>query len=146
MVEAHTYRTTRYRLLPETAERHAKLMQVAGACIFVWNHFLARNQRDYRWHEQAPWLVDAPWTSWQDTFKEFTQLRRNISWLRELPSNPVRHTLKHQSLAWAKYFKSSEKSGRPKFKSKYREPSVTFPDKNTFKIRDSRHWTWRVRS
>ena len=146
MVEAHTYRTTRYRLLPETAERHAKLMQVTGACIFVWNHFLARNQRDCRWHEQAPWLVDAPSTSWQDTFKEFTQLRRNISWLRELPSNPVRHTLKHQSLAWAKYFKSSEKSGRPKFKSRYRERSVTFPDKNTFKIRDSRHWTWRVRS
>ena len=128
----YTHRSTRYRLLPETAAKHDKLMQLTGACVWVWNRMLARNEQDYWFHERAPWLVPAPSTTFPSLCKQFTELRRNTEWLRDLPCAPVRFTLNHQAEAWKRYFNGQ--AGRPKFKSKHGKRSVTFPDPNRFEI------------
>ena len=56
----------------------------------------------------------------------FTRLRKATPWLQELPFDPVRHTLKYQSDAWQAYFKGQR--GRPKFKGRRGNDSVTLPD------------------
>ena len=128
----YTHRSTRYRLLPETKAKHQKLMQVTGACIWVWNRMLAQNEQDYWHHERLPWLVDAPSTTFFSLGRQFTKLRGRTDWLRELPFSPVRHVLKHQADAWQRYFKGQ--GGRPQFKSKYQDRSVTFPEPGNFRV------------
>ena len=93
---------------------------------------LARNEQDYWFHERAPWLVEKPSTTFPSMGVQFTKLRRKTDWLRELPYAPVRYTLKHQADAWQKYF--SGQGGRPKFKSKHGERSVTFPEPVCFTL------------
>ena len=118
----YTHRSTRCRLLPETRSKHQKLMQLTGACIWVWNRMLAQNEQDYWYHERLPWLVDPPSTTFFSLGRQFTKLRGRTDWLRELPFSPVRHVLKHQADAWQRYFKGQ--GGRPQFKSKYQDRSV----------------------
>ena len=93
---------------------------------------LARNERDYWFHERVPWLVEKPSTTFPSMGVEFTKLRRETDWLRELPYAPVRFTLNHLAEAWRKYF--SGNGGRPRFKSKHGRRSVTFPEPDTFKL------------
>ena len=107
-------------------------MQVTGACIWVWNRMLTQNEQDYWYHERLPWLVDAPSTTFFSLARQFTDLRSRTDWLRDLPCAPVRYVLKYQADAWQKYFK--KQGGRPKFKSKYRDRSVTFPEPGHFRV------------
>ncbi len=129
----YAQRSIRYRLLPITSAKHQKLMQVTGACIWVWNRMLAWNEQEYFFHERLPWMVDAPSTMFFSLGKQFTKLRSETDWLRELPFSAVRYTLKHQAEAWRKFFK--KQGGRPKFKSKYGARTVTFPEPTLFHIR-----------
>ena len=128
----HTYRSTRYRLLPRTRAKHQRLMQVTGACVWTWNRMLAHSEQEHMFHERLPWLVGKPSTTFFSLGKEFTRLRAKTDWLRQLPFAAVRHTLKHQAEAWRKFFKGQ--GGRPRFKSKYRERTVTFPEPGHFQI------------
>ncbi len=128
----HTYRSSRYRLLPRTRAGHQRLMQVTGACVWTWNRMLAHSEQEHMFHERLPWLVDKPSTTFFSLGKEFTRLRAETDWLRELPFAAVRHTLKHQAEAWRKFFKGQ--GGRPRFKSKYSERTVTFPEPGHFQI------------
>ncbi len=129
---AFTHRSTTYRLLPETAAKHEKLMRITGACIWVWNRMLARNERDYWFHERVPWLVEKPSTTFPSLGVQFTRLRHETDWLGDLPCAPVRFTLKHQAEAWKRYF--SGHGGRPRFKSKHHDRSVTFPSRDCFTL------------
>ena len=93
---------------------------------------LAKNEQEYWFHERAPWLVEKPSTTFPSLSAQFTDLRRKTDWLRELPCHPVRHTLDHQAQAWVRYF--SGQGGRPRFKSRYQDRSVTFPSKDCFTL------------
>ncbi len=42
-----THRTIQYRLHPRSVAKTAMLWGTAGACRFVWNHFVARLRDDY---------------------------------------------------------------------------------------------------
>ena len=128
----YAHRTTRYRLLPRTRAKHQKLMQVTGACIWVWNRMLAWNEEEYAWHERIPWVLPKPSTRFESTAKVFTQLRAKTDWLQVLPFGAIRHTLKYQEHAWAKFFK--RQGGRPNYKSKYRTRTVTFPEPAHFQL------------
>ena len=111
-----------YGLHPGSWERARKLASVAGACRFVWNEMLDRQDQLYtiaRMCESKP-----PSPSFFTLGKAFTQLRRITPWLQEMPYAPVRYTLKHQADAWQRYFKGE--SGRPKFKKRGND-SVTLP-------------------
>ena len=127
-----TFRAVSFRLYPRTAAKHNRLMRVTGACIYVWNHFLAKNRREYELHRQYPNSRRKPSVSFFSLGKQFTVLRRETDWLQELPFSAVRHTLKHQADAWQRAFRHG---GFPKFKSKHVTRSVTFPEPSHFKLR-----------
>ncbi|MYA16075.1 MAG: IS200/IS605 family element transposase accessory protein TnpB, partial [Gammaproteobacteria bacterium] len=127
-----TFRAVTFRLYPRTAAKHNRLMRVTGACIYVWNRFLAKNRREYDLHRQYPNSRRKPSVSFFSLCKQFTELRRETDWLQELPCAAVRYTLKHQADAWQRAFRHG---GFPKFKSKHVTRSVTFPDPSHFKLR-----------
>ncbi len=93
---------------------------------------LAWNEEEYAWHERIPWVLPKPSTRFESTGKVFTQLRAKTDWLQALPFGAVRHALKDQALAWERYFK--HQAGRPKYKSKHRTRTVTFPEPRHFQL------------
>ena len=117
------FRAVRYRLIPGTRSRAIKLAQTAGACRFVWNHFLAKNRREYALHRKYPNSRRRPSVTYQSLSVEFTKLRRETPWLQALPYAPVRYALKYQADAWKRAFSHG---GFPRFKSRGND-SFTIP-------------------
>ncbi|MCY4520083.1 MAG: transposase [Caldilineaceae bacterium] len=97
-----------------------------------WSYRMARKARGYgRWTDfpeaQRPLLVD-PGRSWQSMYKRFAMIRsgkydrefqaflaspegavyadQDLSWLRDLPSHPVRHVLKYLDSAYRRFYKA----------------------------------------
>ncbi len=119
------HRGVRLRLLPGTPAVAHQLAGTAGACRFVWNHFLALKRQQYR-----------DYRCWQDykigpekpkpnlTFfgmgLEFTALRHPppTAWLQDYSFKAVRHILKYLADAYQAFCKGQR--GYPKFKSRYR--------------------------
>ena len=131
------YRGVRYRLIPVTRDNALFLFAMCGACRFVWNFFLARNQKEYA--ESQANGTQAPSTQWQTLFTEFTKLRNSpeYAWLQEYSFACVRHTLKQLSQAFENCF--ADRAGKPRFKSRDRtRPSCTIPQ--DVKIRDGKIW------
>ena len=46
-------RTIRYRLYPATYEKHQKLHGTAGACRYVWNHFVGKLRDEYEYYGES---------------------------------------------------------------------------------------------
>ena len=125
------YRGIEYRLLPGSRSNARNLSGIAGACRFVWNHFLAKNKEEYELAKKNG--AKKPSTSFFSLGKEFTQLRKEIDWMQEYSFKIVRHTLKYQADAWQGFYKGVRK--HPRFHSKYGKcPSFTIPE--NVKIKD----------
>ncbi len=121
-----TYRGITYRILPNEEQEH-QLHGMCGACRFVWNFFLARNQKEYA--ESQANGTPAPSTRYFDLCSEFTQLRNDpaYAWLKEYSFACVRHTLKQLSQAFENCF--DERARKPRFKAKHKTtPSFTIPN------------------
>ena len=117
-------RNISYRLLPCTVGKAKSLARLAGACRYVWNQML-----DYQDNVHTACALHGCQTPSPTRFTlyvAFTRLRKATPWLQELPCAPVRHTLKYQADAWQAYFKRQR--GRPKFKGRRGDDSVTLPD------------------
>ncbi|GEM_PF-3346207 len=65
--------------------------------------------------------------------REFTRLRRDWPWLREMPFHPVRYTLRYQANVWQRFLEG--KAGHPRFRRRGTD-SVTIPQ--DVRIRDDR--------
>ena len=133
MNDTTEFRAVTYRLHPGTRARHRKLVQTAGACRYVWNHFLACNRRDYATYKLRKAMFDAglafdkpspPSVSFQSMRVRFTALRRETPWLQRLPYAPVRYVLKYQAEAWKRAFAGG---GFPRFKARRGDDSFTIP-------------------
>lgn len=123
------FRGVTFRLYPGTKSRHIKLSQTAGACRYVWNHFLAENKRKYRLSQNVfvrglP-QYRRPTVTFQGLFVQFTELRNRTPWLKDLPFKPVRYVLKYQADAWKQAFKHG---GFPKFHGRRGQDSFTIPE------------------
>ena len=119
------YRGIEYRLLPGSRSNARKLSGIAGACRFVWNHFLAKNKEEYELAKKNG--AKKPSTSFFSLGKEFTQFRKEIDWMQEYSFKIVRHTLKYQADAWQGFYKGVRE--HPRFHSKYgKRPSFTIPE------------------
>ena len=132
-------RNLTYRLYPKTPYKANRIKQCMGARRYVWNYFLAKHNAMYEFDKAfAETYGIKPENTSKHAFsfyKEFKDFRDGdeAPWLRELPSNPIRHTLKHQADAWAAFFAKTK--GRPRFKSKGKDvETVTFPD-SSFTLR-----------
>ena len=111
-----------YRLHPGSRERARRLASVAGACRFVWNEMLDQQEQLYAVARMCGCKPPSP--TFFTLGKAFTQLRRVMPWLQEMPYSPVRYALKHQADAWRRYF--TGQGGRPRFKKRGND-SVTLP-------------------
>ena len=129
------FRSVTYRLHPGTRARHRKLVQTAGACRYVWNHFVACNRRDHATYKLRKAMFDTgllvdkpspPSLSFQSMGVRFTALRRQTPWLQRLPYAPVRYALKYQAEAWTRAFAGG---GFPRFKARRGDDSFTIPEK-----------------
>ncbi|MCE2468900.1 MAG: helix-turn-helix domain-containing protein [Caldilineaceae bacterium] len=127
-------RSERYRVRFDSRRQAQLCAQTAGANRFVWNLFLANNDWRYRVcrkargydfpEAQRPLWVD-PSRTWQSMYKRFARIRRgtydrefraspegavyadlDLSWLRDLPSAPVRHALKYLDAAYQVFYKA----------------------------------------
>ena len=91
----------------------------------MWNTFLDQQEQIYTISR----MVDAkpPPITFENLGVAFTQLRKNTSWLQELPFAVVRYTLKYQADAWKSYFR--KQGGHPKFKGRHGDDGFTIPDR-----------------
>ncbi len=127
MSDCTAYRNITYRLIPGSQSRARKLAGQAGACRFVWNHFLGENRKQMELWQRYPELAAKPKTSFFSLGVQFTKLRKEIDWLDEYSCAITRHALKYQSDAWQACFQSGK--GFPKFKSRHgSNPSFTIPE------------------
>ena len=85
-----------------------------GCCRYVFNHFLAQRQEQYKENGKAP-------TRFQQD-KSLTALKQELPWLKEVDSTSLQTTLQDLDAAYQNFFrrvKQGEKPGYPRFKSKH---------------------------
>ena len=129
-------RAVRFALHPGNRRKGKLIARTAGATRFVWNRLLAENRRQYdlyrNWkpYYEAGLIVGdcppKPPVSFFSLGKRFTELRREVSWLQDLPFAPVRYVLKYQADAWQRKFKGG---GFPKRKKPMGRDSFTIPER-----------------
>ena len=103
----------KFRLYP-TATQREQMARNFGCCRYVFNHFLAQRQEQYRDNGKAP-------TRFQQD-KSLTALKQELPWLKEVDSTSLQATLQDLDTAYQNFFrriKHGEKPGYPKFKSKH---------------------------
>ena len=126
-------RTVEFVVLPTAKAKARKMFQIAGACWYVWNHFREKNLADYQ--KSRDGKGERPSASYFSLGVEFTRLRHETDWLRELPANPIKHTLKYFADALKQAVQG--KKGFPKPRSRRRTaPSFTLPSKENFRIKN----------
>ena len=102
----------KFRLYP-TAVQRAQISRNFGCCRYVFNHFLAQRQEQYKKTGTSP-------TRFQQD-KILTILKRELPWLKEADSTSLQATLQDLDMAYQNFFrrvKQGEKPGYPRFKSK----------------------------
>lgn len=103
----------KFRLYP-TATQREQMARNFGCCRYVFNHFLAQRQEQYRDNGKAP-------TRFQQD-KSLTALKQELPWLKEVDSTSLQATLQDLDTAYQNFFrriKHGEKPGFPRFKSKH---------------------------
>ena len=103
----------KFRLYP-TAVQRAQISRNFGCCRYVFNHFLAQRQEQYRETGTSP-------TRFQQD-KSLTMLKRELPWLKEVDSTSLQATLQDLDAAFQNFFrrvKHGDKPGYPRFKSKH---------------------------
>ena len=103
-------RAVRFALHPGNRRKGRLIAQTGGATRSVWNHFLARNQREYArhrnwapYHEAGLVVGDAPpkpSVSFFSLGKRFTELRRETPWLQRLPFGRLSNRSAGGGTAW----------------------------------------------
>ena len=125
-------RTVEFVVLPTARAKAKKMFQIAGACRYVWNHFREKNLADYQTFKNGK--GQRPHTSYFSLGVEFTKLRHETEWMRELPANPIKYALKYFADALKETM--AGKKGFPKPRSRKRTaPSFTLPSTGQFGIK-----------
>lgn len=98
------------RIYP-TVKQGQRLLQIIGACRFVWNYYLERRKAEY--------LENKSTMNYYDCAKDLTELRRQpgTGWLADVLTHPLQQSLRDLDGAYNRFFKKV--SQFPKFKSKH---------------------------
>jgi putative transposase len=104
-------KTLKVRLYPDENQR-ILLEKHFGSCRFVWNHFLEIRNKYYAEHKKDK---KKGLTAF-DTMKMLTALKREITWLNEINSQSLQHSLVELDKAFRSFFKHN--TAYPTFKSK----------------------------
>ena len=102
----------KFRLYPTNAQRN-QIARNFGCCRYVYNHFLAQKQEQYKETGKAP-------TRFQQD-KALTTMKQELPWLKEADSTSLQATIQNLDAAFQNFFrrvKCGEKPGYPRFKSR----------------------------
>lgn len=125
-------KTFKYRLFPTSAQRTA-LDQQLDCCRFVYNKTL--EVRRNAWQSEQVSL------SRYDTNKLLTEWKQELEWLGQGHAQAMQDAQKRVDLAFRAFFrrvKSGEKPGYPRFRSKDRYDSFTYPqEKGNWRFLDN---------
>lgn len=105
--------THKFRLYP-TKVQEEQMSKNFGCCRYVFNHFLAQRQEQYKVTGKAPSRFQ------QD--KSLTALKQELPWLREVDSTSLQASIQDLDTAYQNFFrhmKQGQKPGYPKFKSRH---------------------------
>lgn len=95
------------RLYPNN-EQEQKMLQIIGACRFVWNYYLEQKKNYYEIHSKTLNLSKVS--------KDLTELRKKTEWLSKIQLLPLQQSLRRLEKSYLRFFK--KKTLFPKFKSK----------------------------
>ncbi len=99
------------RLYP-SEEQKVLLEKHFGSCRFVWNHFLEVRNKYYAEHKND----GKKGLSGFDTMRMLTVLKKEITWLNEINSQSLQHSLVKLEMAFKAFFRHN--SNYPTFRSK----------------------------
>ena len=102
----------KFRIYPTSAQIQ-QIQSTFGCCRFVWNHYLALRKELY---EQ-----DGRTMNYNDCSGDMTQLKKTLSWLKEVDATALQSSLRDLDMAYQNFFrrvKQGQKPGYPRFKSK----------------------------
>lgn len=102
----------KFRLYPTNAQKN-QIARIFGCCRYVFNHFLAQRQEQYKETGKSP-------TRFQQD-KSLTSIKQELPWLKEADSTSLQAILRDLDTAFKNFFrrvKQGEKPGYPRFKSK----------------------------
>ncbi|MCI8690864.1 MAG: IS200/IS605 family element transposase accessory protein TnpB [Oscillibacter sp.] len=106
-------RSYKFRIYPNTAQIQ-QIQRTFGCCRFVWNHYLALRKEIY---EQ-----DGKTMNYTACSGNMTQLKKVLSWLKEVDATALQSSLRDLDTAYQNFFrrvKQGQKPGYPRFKSKH---------------------------
>jgi putative transposase len=108
-------RAYKYELNP-TEDQRLALSKMMGCVRFVYNLALETKITAYSMGKNL---------SCFDLINQLPDLKKDLEWLRECPSQPLQQTISNLDTAYTNFFK--KRAGFPKFKSKKNKQSVRFP-------------------
>ena len=101
-----------FRIYP-TKEQEELINKTFGCCRYVHNYFLAKSIEDYKTTGKS--------NSCYDNMKELTQLKNELTWLKEVDSQALQQSLRNLDIAYKNFFrrvKQGTTPGFPKFRKK----------------------------
>jgi putative transposase len=101
------HKAFKFRLHPNREQANI-INRTIGSCRYAYNHFLAERIKAYETEQKT--------LNYAGCCTALTQLKKQISWLKEVDSMALQQSLKDLDKAYQKFFKA--KKGFPKFKSK----------------------------
>ena len=112
----------KYRIYP-TKPQQAKLLKHFGCCRYVWNKALERKNEAYAKTGESP--------SCYAMKAELPAMKRELPWLTEAYSQSLQQSIINLDTAFTNFFRRVKEGAReigyPKFKSKHKRQSVSFP-------------------
>jgi putative transposase len=108
--------TYKYRMSPNK-EQQAKLAAHFGCVRFVYNHFLAQRKELY--------LQTKEGTNYNKQAGELTELKKELTWLKDTNSQSLQHSLKCLQASYNNFF--ARRTKFPRFHSRKGKQSFTVP-------------------
>lgn len=102
----------KFRIYP-TPEQENLIQRTFGCCRFVYNRFLAARKAAYEERNET--------IGYTASSAMLTQLKKELTWLKEVDSIPLQEELRNLDFAYWHFFrrvKQGQKPGYPRFKSK----------------------------
>ena len=103
----------KFRIYPNKIQENL-IQRTFGCCRFVFNRYLTMRKERY---EQ-----DGKTINYYDCAGDMTQLKKSLTWLKEVDATALQSALRDLDTAYQNFFrraKQGQKPGYPKFKSKH---------------------------
>ena len=97
----------KFRIYP-SKEQEILIAKTIGCSRFVFNHFLAKWNDTYK--------ATGKGLTYNSCSSQLTQLKKELTWLKEVDSIAIQSSLKNLADAYSRFFKNQ--NNRPRFKSK----------------------------